>query len=124
MGPTRCTPVALSYKGSEGDSKLGPVANNGKNIAKFGDAAWEFSTLREATDPLCMSAMEACLWPTRCTPVAFGFKGSEWGSKLGCQDSEMQYLDEKVWGCGLGIFDLVGGNWPCQHAVLGGLYGA
>ena len=33
MGPTRCTSVALSYKGSEGDSKLGPVANNGKNIA-------------------------------------------------------------------------------------------
>ena len=89
MGPTRCTSVALSYKGSEGDSKLGPVANNGKNIAKFGDAAWEFSTLREATDPLSMSAMEACLWPTRCTPVAFGFKGSEWSSKLGCQDSEM-----------------------------------
>ena len=114
----------MSYKGSEGDSKFGPVANNGKNIAKFGDAAWEFSTLREATDPLSMSAMEACLWPTRCTPVAFGFKGSEWGSKLGCQDSEMQYLDEKVWGCGLGIFDLVGKNWPCQHAVLGGLYGA
>ena len=30
MGPTKCSPVALSYKGSEGDSKLGPVANNGK----------------------------------------------------------------------------------------------
>ena len=29
-----------------------------------------------------MSAMEACLWPNRCTPVALGFKGSEWGSKL------------------------------------------
>ena len=33
MGPTRCTPVALSYKGSEGGSKFGLVANNGKNIA-------------------------------------------------------------------------------------------
>ena len=77
MGPTKCTPVALSYKGSEGDSKLGPVANNGKNIAKFGDAAWEFSTLQKATDPLSMSATEACLWPTRCTPVALGFKGSK-----------------------------------------------
>ena len=42
---------------------------------KFGDAASESSTLREATDPL-MSAMDACLWPTRCTPVALGFKGS------------------------------------------------
>ena len=51
MGPTRCTPVALSYKGSEGDSKLGPVANNGKNIAKFGDAASEFSTLRDKQTP-------------------------------------------------------------------------
>ena len=124
MRPIRCTPGPLSYKGSEGDSKLGSVANNGKNIAKFGDAVSECWTLREATDPLSMSAMEACLWPTRCTLVALGFKGSEWGSKLGCQDSEMQYLGEKVWGCSLGIFDLVGGHWPCQHAVLGGLYGA
>ena len=30
-----------------------------------------------------MSAMEACLSPTRCTPVALGFKGSEWGSQFG-----------------------------------------
>ena len=35
MGPTRCTPVALGFKGSVrgGGSKLGPVANNGENIA-------------------------------------------------------------------------------------------
>ena len=33
MGPTRCTPDTLSYKGSVGGSKLGLVANNGKNIA-------------------------------------------------------------------------------------------
>ena len=33
MGPTRCTPVALGFKGSEWGSKLGPVANNGENIA-------------------------------------------------------------------------------------------
>ena len=88
MGPTRCTPVALGIKGSEWSSKLGPVANNGENIASgresFGDAASESSTLQEATDPLSMSAMDACLWPTRCTPVALGSKGSEWGSKLGC----------------------------------------
>ena len=87
LGPTRCTSVALSYKGSEGDLKLGPVANNGKTYsqweAKFGDAASEFSTLRDATDPLSMSALEACLLPSRCTPVAFGFKGLEWGSTLG-----------------------------------------
>ena len=43
----------------------------------FGDAASESSTLREATDSLNMSAMEAWLWSTRCTPVALGFKGSE-----------------------------------------------
>ena len=77
MGPTRCTPVALSYKASEGDSNLGPVANNGKKYsqweAKFGDAASEFSTLREATDPLSMSAIEACLLPSRCTPRCFWF---------------------------------------------------
>ena len=69
LSPTRCTPVALSYKGSEGDSKLGPVANNGKTYsqweAKFRDAASEISTLREATDPLIMSVIEACLLPTR-----------------------------------------------------------
>ena len=33
MGPTRCTLVALGFKGSEWASKLGPVANNGENIA-------------------------------------------------------------------------------------------
>ena len=30
-----------------------------------------------------MSAMEAYLSPTRCTPVALGLKGSEWGPKMG-----------------------------------------
>ena len=49
--------------------------------------------------------------------LALGYKGSEWGSKLGCLD--MQYVDEKVWGCGLGVFDLVGCNGPCQHVCLG-----
>ena len=52
-------------------------------------------------------------WPTRCTPVTLGFKGSEWGSKLGCLDSVTQCVDEKVLGCGLGFFDLVGCNGPC-----------
>ena len=33
MGPTRCTLVALGFKGSVRGSKLGPVANNGENIA-------------------------------------------------------------------------------------------
>ena len=28
-----CSPVVLGFKGSEKGSKLGPVANNGKNIA-------------------------------------------------------------------------------------------
>ena len=121
MGSTMCTSVALGFKGTEWGSNLGPVANNGKNIAKFGDAASEFSTLREATEPLSMSAIKACLWPTRCTPVALGFKGSEWGSNLGCQDSEMQYLGEKVWGCGLGIFDLVECNRPPEYVGNGRL---
>ena len=39
MGPTRCTPVSLSYKGSEGGSNLGPVANNVENIAS-GSQSW------------------------------------------------------------------------------------
>ena len=93
-------------------------------IQPDGDAASESSTLREATDPLSMSAMDACLWPTMCTPVALGFKGSEWGSKLGCQDSEIQYLDKKVWGCGLESFDLLGCNGHCQHVGLGRRNGA
>ena len=33
MRPTKCTPVALGFKGSERGSILGPVANNGENIA-------------------------------------------------------------------------------------------
>ena len=32
MGPTRCTPVAVGFEGSERWSKLGPVAKNGENI--------------------------------------------------------------------------------------------
>ena len=48
-----------------------------------------------------------------------GYMESEWGSKLGCQDSEMQYFGEKVSGCGLEIFDLVGCNVSCQHIGLG-----
>ena len=41
MGPTRYTPVALSYKGSEGGSNMGPVANTGENIAS-GMQSWNF----------------------------------------------------------------------------------
>ena len=52
-----------------------------------------------------------------------GYKGSEWGSKLGCLDSKMQFVCEKVWGRGLGIFDRVGCNGPCQHVGLGRLNG-
>ena len=33
MGLTRCTPVALGFKGSEWGSKLGPVASDDENIA-------------------------------------------------------------------------------------------
>ena len=33
MGSTKCTPVALGFKGSERGSNLGPVDNNGENIA-------------------------------------------------------------------------------------------
>ena len=33
MGPTRCTPVACGFKGSEMGSNLGPVANDGENLA-------------------------------------------------------------------------------------------
>ena len=36
-----------------------------------------------------------------------------------CLDSVMQYVGEKVWGCGLGVFDLVRCNGPCQHVGLG-----
>ena len=40
MMPSRCNSVALSYKGTEGGSKLGPVANNGKNIASGRQSWW------------------------------------------------------------------------------------
>ena len=51
--------------------------------------------------------------------LALSYKGSEWGSKLGCLDSDIQHVGEKVWGCGLGVFNLVGCNGPCQHVGLG-----
>ena len=40
MGPTRCSHVALGFKGSERGSKLRPIANNGENIAR-GRQVWE-----------------------------------------------------------------------------------
>ena len=52
-------------------------------VRKFGDAASESSTLWEATGPVSMQASEPCIGPTRCTPVAFSYKGLEKGSKLG-----------------------------------------
>ena len=71
-----------------------------------------------------MQAREACLLPTRCIPLGLRYKRSEWDSKLGCVESEMQYVGEKVWGCGLEIFDLVRCYRPYQHVGLGRLNGA
>ena len=65
---------------------MGPVANNGENIAsarESGDAASESSTLWEATGPVSIQAWEACMGPTRCTPVALSYKGTEGGLQLG-----------------------------------------
>ena len=58
--------------------------------------------------------------PTRCTPVALGFKGSEWGSKLGPVANNGE-VGGKVWACGLGIFDLAGGNRPPEYVGNGRL---
>ena len=52
-------------------------------VRKFGDGASESSTLWEATGPVSIQAWEACMGPTRCTPVALSYKGSEGGSNLG-----------------------------------------
>ena len=53
------------------------------SMRKFGDAASESTTLWEATGIVSMQSWEACMGPSRCTPVALGFKGSELDSKLG-----------------------------------------
>ena len=63
--------------------------------------------------------------PTRCTPVALGFKGSKRGSKLG----PVANIDENIasgrQSLGMRPRNLrpCGGNGPCQHAGLEGLYG-
>ena len=61
--------------------------------------------------------------PTRCTPVALGFKGSEWGSKLGpvANNGENIVSGRESLGCGLGIFDLAGGNRPPEYVGNGRL---
>ena len=63
--------------------------------------------------------------PSRCNLVALGFKGSERGSKLGpvAHNGENIANGRHSLGMCLVIFDLVGGNGPCQHIGLGGLYG-
>ena len=64
--------------------------------------------------------------PTRCTVVALGFKGSEMGSKLGpvANNGENKATGRQSWEMCRGIFDLVGGNRPCQHVGLGRRNGA
>ena len=74
-------------------------------IQPDGDAASESSTLREATDPLSMSRYS--IW----VRVSMGLL-------------VIQYLGKKVWGCGLGSFDLVRCNGHCQHVGLGHRNGA
>ena len=63
--------------------------------------------------------------PTKCSFVALGFKGSERVSNLGpvANSGENIASGRQSLGMCLGIFDLVGGNGPCQHVGLRGLYG-
>ena len=72
-------------------------------------------------------ALSACRrgqpeWGLLGVPLCCEFYGIRKGSKLGPVANNGDYFASL--GCCLGIFDLVGGNGPCQHAGLGGLYGA
>ena len=77
MGPTRRIPVALSYMGSKGDSKLGPAANNGK-IKPVGVKVWGcclgIFDLAGGNGPREYVGKGVFLCPIRCTPVALGYK--------------------------------------------------
>ena len=123
MGPTRCTPVALSYKGSEADSNLGPVANNRKNIASgrqsLGMMPRNFRPCGRQRTPSVCRQWSPVYGLIGVPPLLWVLRAQNGARSWGCQDSEMQYLGEKVWGCGLGIFDLVGCNGSCQHVGLG-----
>ena len=50
---------------------------------KVGDATSESSILWDSTGPAACRPWTASMGPTKCTPVALGFMGSEKGSKLG-----------------------------------------
>ena len=52
--------------------------------------------------------------PTGCTAVALGFKGPKRGSKWGPVVNNGEHIasGRQSLGCGLGIFDVVGGNGP------------
>ena len=50
--------------------------------AKFGDAASESSTLWEATGPVSISAWEACMRSTRCTPLLRVIRGQKGAQSL------------------------------------------
>ena len=64
--------------------------------------------------------------PTRCTPVALGFKGSEWGSKLDPVANNSENIASGRQSLGMRPRKLrpCVSNGPCQHAGLGGLYAA
>ena len=134
MGPTRCTPVALSYKGSEGGSKLGPVANNGKNIASGRQSLGMLprKSLITQSNGGTPSRPDTGLQGlhadrARCLPQGRRFRGCisklshPHSASLSLGTPNSSPMGEKVWGCGLRIFDLVGGNGPPGYVGKGGL---
>ena len=85
-GPTECIPVAMGFKGSERGSKLGPVANNGENIARGRQSlVMRSRNLRPCGRQRALSAGRPlrASWSYQINPVALSYKGSEGGSKCG-----------------------------------------
>ena len=91
----------MGFKGSKSGLKLGPVASYGENKSS-GREVWGYGLgifdLAGDNGALEYVGNGGLSMADSMYPHCFGFKGSEWGSKLGYQESEMQYLGEKVWG--------------------------
>ena len=86
LTPTRCNPVAFGFKTRESVSNLGPPAKFRvlhRIELKVGGSAVRAPDLGPTSGSASVLVRVCPLTPTRCNPVAFGFKTRESVSNLG-----------------------------------------
>ena len=85
LTPTRCNPVTFGFKPRESASNLGPPGQISCFISyrTFEGPRFEPPTSAQLAGSASVLVRVCPLTPTRCNPVAFGFKPRESASNLG-----------------------------------------